>query len=146
MFSIIEVYQGGMTTGDGSLFDDGKKAYLPYYRSTTTRISERTPMNLTNCHAALLFTVRKARVIGVKIAFRKEPLWKRKFKTVTLEGAPMEFDKLLFFITQKYCYELDVKPPKPVELRLKDKLRTVLEEDKDFNESSGTYLVRFEHY
>ncbi|KAK0516592.1 hypothetical protein JMJ35_001195 [Cladonia borealis] len=144
MFSHIDIYRGGITTHDGLLFDDEhfddeQETQLPYYRSTTTRMSERAPMNLTDCHAALLFTVRKARATGVKIAHRKEPLWRLMFKDVTLEGAPMEFDKLLFFIIHQYRYELDVKPPKPVEPRLRDTLRTLLEADKHFNESSARF-------
>ena len=102
-------------------------------------------MNLTDCHAALLSTIRKTRATGVEIARRKEPHWRLMFKDVTLEGAPMEFDKLLFFIIHQYRYELDVKPPKPVEPRLKDKLRTLLGVDRHFNASSGTYLVEFEY-
>ena len=97
MPNLIEIDESGIVPRDGLFFDDGQENRLPEYK-----LSEKWTLDLTDCHAAFLSTVRKARLIGVEIASRKEPFWRRKFKNVTLEDAPMEFDKLLFVVSRQF--------------------------------------------
>ena len=144
MPSLIEIDESGIVVRDGKFFVDGQEDLLPSY--DFRNISDRGEITLTNCHAAFLSTVRKARLIGVEIAYRKEPFWRRRHKKVTLEGLPMEFDRKLVFLSRQFCKSLDVEPEEGVDERLEHVLRSLLRVDKDFNESSGTYLVESKDY
>ena len=68
MPSLIEIDESGIVPRDKLFFDDGQENRLPEYN-----LSEKWTLDLTDCHAAFLSTVRKARLIGVEIASRKEP-------------------------------------------------------------------------
>ena len=141
MPSRIEIDESGIVLHDGLYFVDGQEDLLPSY--DFRRISDKGEINLTDCHAALLSTVRKARLIGVEVTYRKEPFWRRRLRKVTLEDLPLEIDQKPVFLSRQSCKRLDVKPMEFIYERLEHVLRSLLGVDKDFNKSSGTYLVEF---
>ena len=141
--SRMEAFESEILHCDGLFLDNGQETRLPEYRFKRMSEEDKT-IRLTDCHAAMLSTIHKARLIGLEIAYRKEPFFRRKFKDFTLQDVPREFDHHLSLMSNHLGDALDVLPPKPMYGRLTHVLRTLLGVDKDFSESSGTYLALFQ--
>ena len=131
--------------GNRSFFKNGQESHdqrLPVYTGGMYLSGSGNTLTSTDCHKAMQSTIHKARLIGFEIALRKEPFFRRKSKDITLQGDRREFDVLLQSTSIQFDGATDIG--KPVnDIRLDHLLRTLLEVDKDFNESSGTYLVVF---
>lgn len=105
---------------------------------------EDETITLTDCYAAMVSTIHKARLIGLEIAYRKEPFFRRKFKDFALQDVPRELDHHLSRMSNDFGDALDVLLLRPVYGRLTYVLRTLPGVDKDFNESSGTCAGKFQ--
>ena len=102
------------------------------------------PLTTTNCYYALLSTTCKARLIGFEIARRNVSFLRRKFKKqVRLQGDPRAFDSLISSNDEHFRNALHIERPWLISTSLDNLLKTLLEADRDFEDSSGTYHVVF---
>lgn len=105
-------------------------------------ISGGDPLTTTDCHKALLSTIDKARLIGVEIARMEKPFFMRISKVIGLRPDHREFDVLLSSTRDQIGCLVDIEGiGGAITTRLQNLLRTLVEEDEDFSDSSGTYLV-----
>ena len=109
----VEIDESGRIPRGALFFSTRPETRLADYQRPG--ISKGIRLKLTNYHAAILSTIRKARLIVVEIARRKEPFWRRKRKYVELEDIPREFDQFLFLFSGHLDHDLYVGPPELVE-------------------------------
>lgn len=106
--------------------------YQPHGLSQTNE-----PINLTDCHMAVVKTIEKARLIGFEIARGKLPFFKQHFE-ITLAGQHRELDSILASLTIQIDRRLkDINDIKNLSISLQQILKTILAADKDFKRDTG---------
>ena len=104
------------------------------------------PLTSTDCHNAMLSTIEKARHLALGIAERKKWFFfRRSPKDTTLQDACAEFDELLDEINHQFNLAIFTFECVYLDVRETDLLQSLVGLDKDFLDSSGTYLVVFKH-
>ena len=105
---------------------------------------EGSPLTTIDCYYALLSTTCKARLIGFEIARRNVSFLRRKFKKkIRLQGDPRAFDLLILSNDNDFRYVSNINRPSSISTSLDNLLKTLLEADRDFEDSSGTYHIVF---
>jgi hypothetical protein len=105
------------------------------------------PINLTDCHRAMVETIQKARLIGLEIARRNKSFFKRYFK-ITLSGQNRDFNDYLALIMDQVDYYLDVYIKDIADLEdqislqrgLITILKTILASDGSFQQHTGNNI------
>ena len=124
---------------------------LPTYtRGDMTMEPDSPTLTLTECHTAMLSTIRKARCIGLEIACRKGLFRSRGFpgfsKLIELQGDPRKFDVFLASMGDDELRGWSVVKSPLDSGPLKFLMENLLAVDEDFSDSTGTCLVVFRDY